>query len=751
MKTYTVHGMHCASCSAIIEKALRKEKGVRTVSVSYAAESAQIDFDSEETSIENLSSVVSKYGYSLSDSDEEVKHKHGHEHESETEGGLKELQRDTAVSIPMVIFTVLVMLWETVGVSTGVVPEIGEVWMSSIRYLMFAIATYMLFVVGKRYLEGVVRFIRHHVANMDTLVGLGVGAAYFYSLVVVIFTQPLSQYIDTSIVYFDATIVVIGLITLGKYLEVRAKAQTSIALKKLIGLQEKTAVVVRDGKEMVVPISNVIVGDVVLVKPGARLPVDGTVVDGSSYVDESMLTGEPVPVFREVGSLVRAGTVNTTGSFTMRAESVGADTLLSHIVHLVRDAQGSKAPIEKLADKIAAIFVPVVLVIASISFVAWLLFGAGSILESLPIAIVSLVSVLVIACPCALGLATPTAIMVGVGKGARQGVLIKDATTLQNLATIDTILLDKTGTLTEGKPVVLTWNVHQDNDTSAIANIVYALEKKSEHPLAEAAVAYAQVLHTKEVLVSDFSSVPGKGIEGVVDGSLYHIGRAEYAKELGATLSSDEIQQIASKGQTPVVVLRDKKHIATIGFGDQLKTGAREAVAQLKALGIRVVLATGDHEAVAHAVAQEADIEYVHAGLLPDTKLEKIKEEQKDGKKVAMVGDGVNDAPALAAADVSIAMATGTDVSIEASSITLLHGDITKLVYVVLLARATMRTVKQNLFWAFIYNSLGIPLAAGVFYPLFGLLLSPEFAGAAMALSSVSVVTNSLRLKTKKI
>lgn len=742
MTTYKIHGMHCASCAAIIDKTLAKEAGVKSVTSSYGSETVHIEFDSEVTSLEKLSGAVTKYGYSLSETYSHT------EHDGDDE--LASLRLHTQVSIPLIVIAVVMMAWELLGPYISFVPHVPESWMMPMRYIMLLAATFMLFVVGKRYLMGVVRFARHGVANMDTLVGLGTSAAYVYSFIITLFAMSLSQYLDTSIVYFDATIVVIGLITLGKYLEVRAKSHTSDALKKLIGLQEKTAVVIRNGKEEVVPISDVISGDRILVRPGNRLPVDGTVLDGNSHIDESMLTGEPLPVYRDQGSVVHAGTINTTGSFTMRADSVGKDTLLAHIVQLVSDAQGSKAPIEKLADKISAIFVPIVLVIAVVAFSTWSFFGAADFLTALPLAIVVLVSVLVIACPCALGLATPTAIMVGVGKGAEHGVLIKNATALESLATIDTVILDKTGTLTEGKPTVLSWKVHTSEEKE-ISHAVYALEKLSEHPLAEAILMHLQNSADAAPNVDGFNSVPGKGVSGMVHNKKYSIGRIEYAQEFCSSLNQSELDAVTSKGQTPVVVVREDKHVATIGLGDPLKEGAKEAVSKLHKMGIRVVLATGDHQGAADVLAKTVGIDHVYAGMLPDTKLEIVRKEQLNGKSVAMVGDGVNDAPALAAANVSIAMATGTDVSIEASDITLLKGDIRKLVNAIVLSKATMRTVKQNLFWAFGYNALGIPLAAGLFYPLFGWLLSPAFAGAAMALSSVSVVANSLRLKTRKI
>ncbi len=737
MTTYTINGMHCASCASVIESTLRKVPGVTSATASFGSETAQIEFDTDKTSLAALSEVLVPLGYSLSTRTEVQ------EQTSEEE---RQLYLHTVTGMPLVAIATIGMGWEILGETLRLIPRVPEMLMMPMRLVLLIAATYMLFVVGRRYLAGVARFARYRKANMDTLVGLGTGAAYLYSLIVTVFAVPLAPYLDTSVTYFDATIVVIGLITLGKYLEVRAKAHTKDALKKLVGLQEKSALVIRDGQETLRPISEVLVGDTVVIKPGSRIPVDGTVLEGTSNIDESMLTGEPVPVFREPGSTVRAGTMNTTGAFLMRVDGIGSDTLLARIVQLVSDAQGSKAPIERLADRISAVFVPIALGIAVTAFFLWLVFGSATVGGALPYALVAFVSVLVIACPCALGLATPTAIMVGVGKGAGHGVLVKNAAAIETLAKIDTIILDKTGTLTEGKPTVQSWNLHI-HDEEDLLRALYALERRSEHPLAEAVVHYLRDRNIDEVPVTDLLSVPGKGIRGEVGGFAYAVGRIEYLEELGVALNTSAIGAVTRAGETPVVVARGATHVATLGLGDPLKLGAKDAVATLKKLGIRVILATGDHQGAAQAVAHAVGIETVHAGIYPETKLELVKQEQAKGKRVAMVGDGVNDAPALAAADVSVAMATGTDVSIEASDLTLLRGEIRKLVLAVVLAKKTMRTVKQNLFWAFIYNLLGIPLAAGLFYPTLGIMLSPAFAGAAMALSSVSVVTNSLRLR----
>ncbi len=745
-QTYNITGMHCASCAAVIEKKLGKEPGVRSVSASYGSETALVDFDEGVTALGKLSAALAPYGYALVSREAAPAQENPEQH---TDSILDKLRTETRVTLPLVAVSVLIMAWEML-VRAAFLPAMGEVAEEFVHHLMPVLATIVLTVSGRPYLAGIVRFVRHRVANMDTLIGIGTVVAFLYSFVVSAFEETLAPYLDTGVTYYDVTIVVIGLVSLGKYLEVRAKARTGDALRALIGLQEKQAIVVRGGREQTIPLDEVAHGDHVLVKPGARIPVDGTVIEGGSDVNEAMLTGEPVPVYRSVGGTVRAGTVNTTGSFTMRAEGVGKETLLARIVELVRDAQGSKAPIEKLVDRVAAVFVPTVLAVALLSFGAWLAFGAPTLGQALPAAVVALVSVLVIACPCALGLATPTAVMVGVGKGAAHGVLIKNAAALEALAHVRTVIVDKTGTLTEGKPTVHTFDIAPGMDRAELLAALRALERRSEHPLAGAVVAYAEREGARDVSPEDFVSVPGYGVSGSVGGVRFAVGRTEYLETLGVPVPERALAALVDAGDTPVVVARGGVYAGSLGLGDPLKAGAREAVLRLTRMGLRVILATGDHEGPARAAAEAAGIREVSARMLPDEKLALVRQKQKEGT-VAMAGDGVNDAPALAAADVSIAMATGTDVSIEASDLTLLQGDITRLADAVSLARATMRTVRQNLFWAFVYNVVGIPLAAGALYPLTGLLLSPAFAGAAMALSSVSVVTNSLRLKAARL
>jgi Cu2+-exporting ATPase/Cu+-exporting ATPase len=553
--------------------------------------------------------------------------------------------------------------------------------------------------------------------------------------------------------YFDVTIVVIGFITLGKYLEAQSKKKTGDAIEKLLNLQAKTALVIREGREIEIKIDEVIHSDKIVIKPGSKIPVDGLIIEGSSFVDESMVTGEPIPVEKKIGDSVVAGTINTSGSFIFEAKKVGKETLLSQIIKMVEEAQGSKAPIEALADKISGIFVPIVLIIALVSLITWLAIGSQFIgfSQSLSLGILSFVSVLVIACPCALGLATPTAIIVGVGKGARNGILIKDAASLEHLHRVDTVVVDKTGTITIGKPTVV--NIHNESQLSEddFIRIVATLESKSEHPIAHAVTQYAKSRNISLAKASNFSIIQGKGLKGIIDGTEYFIGNAQLMGDLKISFNQNQLNQYTSQGKTPVLISTKDNFLGFVMVADEVKKESKDAVTSLHKLGIKVVMLTGDDEKAAKYIASQVGIDEVIAHVLPQDKMDKIKALQAQGRVVAMAGDGVNDAPALAQADVGIAMGTGTDVAIESAGITLLHGDISKLVKAIKLSKITMRGIKQNLFWAFIYNIIGIPLAAGLFYPIFGWLLNPIFAGFAMAMSSVSVVSNSLRIKAKKL
>jgi Cu2+-exporting ATPase/Cu+-exporting ATPase len=549
------------------------------------------------------------------------------------------------------------------------------------------------------------------------------------------------------------TIVVITFIALGKYLEARSKIKTGDAIEKLLNLQAKTALVIRDGEEIEIGVDEVKHGDSLIIKPGAKIPVDGIIAEGASFVDESMVTGEPMPAQKKINDSVVAGTLNTNGSFTFKATKVGSETLLAQIIKMVEEAQGSKAPIQALADKISSVFVPIVLVIAFVTLGLWLLVGTGPLgfSQALSFGLVSFVGVLVIACPCALGLATPTAIIVGVGKGAKEGILIKDAATLEKLHKVDTVVVDKTGTITIGKPTLVDIQTVSNLNDNELVSIIASLEKKSEHPIAHAIVNYAKEENLILEDVSKFEGIQGKGLKGSINGIEYFVGNIKIVEDLGIAFDYAKIEQFTLQGKTPVILAIKEKVLGFVMVSDEIKSESKQAVADLHKLGIKVVMLTGDDEKAAKYIASLVGIDDVVAHVLPQDKLTKIKELQLQGKVVAMAGDGVNDAPALAQADVGIAMGTGTDVAIESAGITLIGGDISKLVKAINLSRVTMRGIKQNLFWAFFYNIIGIPLAAGLFYPIFGWLLNPVFAGLAMAFSSVSVVSNSLRIKTKKI
>jgi Cu2+-exporting ATPase/Cu+-exporting ATPase len=613
------------------------------------------------------------------------------------------------------------------------------------HHLLPILATYSIFVVGVPYLKGTWRFIKYHVANMDTLVGIGTLTAFIYSLIVTAFEQTLGPFINTQHSYYDVTIIVIGFITLGKYLETRSKIQTGEAIEKLINLQAKTAIVLRDGQEIELPLEKVQIGDTIVVKPGTKIPIDGIILEGSSSVDESMINGEPIPLDKKVGDYVIGATINKQGYFTFRVTKIGSDTMLSQIIKMVEEAQGSQAPIQGLADRISAIFVPVVLVIAVLTFIIWLIIGTSflGLSTALSLGFVCFVCILVIACPCALGLATPTAIIVGVGKGAENGILIKNAESLEKLRAVTTVVLDKTGTITYGKPTVTDIISNSEINEKELLQIAASIEKKSEHPLAEAIVEESKQKKIELLPVDDFEAIEGVGVKGIVNKNYFSIEKPNNKET--------EIQMLQTQGKTVVIVKSRNKRLGIIAISDTIKEQAKPAINSLHTLGINVVMLTGDNKQTADYIAQQVNIDTVIAEVLPQDKADKIKELQQKGDVVAMAGDGINDAPALTQADVGIAMATGTDIAIDSADVVLLHGDIKKISQAIKLSKLTVRKIKQNLFWAFIYNVIGIPIAAGLLYPLFDILLNPVFAGFAMAMSSVSVVTNSLLLKRVKI
>ncbi|HRH23614.1 MAG TPA: heavy metal translocating P-type ATPase [Candidatus Magasanikbacteria bacterium] len=758
---FKIKGMHCASCANIIERTFKKTKGVQSVEVNYGTETAKIVYNNKEVSAEHLSKIIEPLGYSLvmpsasemgMSPDEHAAHLGLGETKKQKLAELGAMKRKVYSVIPLAIFSVLVMGWEIAAKLTNF-PEMPSVWEEFFHHLLPLFALYTVIVVGKPYLQGVYRFVRYGKANMDTLVGIGTGVAFLYSFMVSAFEETLSPFIEVSASYYDVTIIVITFIALGKYLETKSKLKTGDAIEKLLNLQAKTALVIRDGKEIEISVDAVAVGEIIIVKPAEKIPVDGIVESGSSYVDESMITGEPMPVGKKAGDTVVAGTINTSGSFTFKAVKVGNETMLAHIVQMVEEAQGTKAPIQALADKISAVFVPLVLVIAFLALATWLIIGTRYLgfSQALSFGLVSFVGVLVIACPCALGLATPTAIIVGVGKGARNGILIKDAATLEKLHAVTTVVVDKTGTITKGKPeLVSIENISKQTDEEMIS-ILASLEKKSEHPIAHAIVSYADEKKISLLSVEDFEAIKGKGISGKINTTEYYAGNTALIKDLKLSFDTTLLEKETGEGKTPIVLATKTAVLAVVLVADAIKPEASEAIQKLHKLGIKIVMLTGDNTNTANFIAQQIGIDEVVAEVLPEDKLKKVKELQSTGEIVAMAGDGVNDAPALAAADVGIAMATGTDVAIESAGITLLHGDISKLVQAIKLSKITMRGIKQNLFWAFLYNIVGIPLAAGAFYPLFGWLLNPIFAGLAMAFSSVSVVGNSLRLKAKKL
>ena len=724
-ETFPVLGMSCASCSTRVEKTLNHQSGVQKATVNYASAMVTVEYDTRDCSPEALQQAVQNAGYDLlikqdEDTPDELKQAHDKKYRA--------LKFRTTWAI---VLSVPIMV-------------IGMFFMDMpyANLIMWLLSTPVVFWLGRSFFTSAWKQLKHGTANMDTLVANSTGIAYLFSLFNMLFP---GFWLERGIhphVYFEAASVIIAFILLGRLLEEKAKGNTSSAIKKLMGLQPKTVTVI-DGSssEKIVPIGQIRPGDIILVKPGERIAVDGTVTEGSSYVDESMLSGEPVAVAKQKDAKVFAGTINQKGSFRFSAEKVGTDTLLAKIIHMVQDAQGSKAPVQQLVDKIAGIFVPVIIGIAVLSFIAWMLLDGQS---GFTHGLLALVTVLIIACPCALGLATPTAIMVGIGKGAERGILIKTA------KKIDTVVLDKTGTVTEGKPVVgdLIW----ETQTAETGNIFYSLEKLSEHPLAEAVVRHLQ--DARSVSIDNFESITGRGVKGESNGKAYYAGNRKLLEENRIAVSrslSDEAARLPADAQTVIWFADSENALAIAGITDQIKPTSIQAVSELQAAGIEVCMLTGDNEATAREIARKAGILHYKAGVLPQDKAAFISDLQKNGRKVAMVGDGINDSAALAQADLSIAMGGGSDIAMDVAKMTIISSDLTKIPEALCLSRLTVRTIRQNLFWAFIYNIIGVPIAAGILYPINGFLLNPMIAGAAMAFSSVSVVSNSLLLKRKRI
>jgi Cu+-exporting ATPase len=732
-KTFEVTGMHCASCVQVIEKKLKKVEGVTEANVNLATNKVTVSYN-DNISGHHLASALNDTSYELLVDDPKAG---DHNHMASATANLKE---NTAVSLVLVFISVVIMLWELLLPMSYTLSKF-------FYYLLPILATYMMFVVGRPYLAGVWRFIKYKRADMDALVGIGTIVAFLYSFALTALESPLKAYINTEHTYYDVVIIVIGLITLGKYLEERAKSHTSDAIKKLVGLQAKTARVIRNGKEFDVPIEEVIVGDILRVRPGEKIPVDGVIVEGESAIDESMVTGESIPVDKLTNDTVIGATMNKTGSFIMKATKVGSDTMLSQIIKLVEEAQGSKAPIQRMADTVSSYFVPAVLIVSIITFFAWGIL-AGDYINGL----VAMISVLVIACPCAMGLATPTAIMVGTGKGAENGILIKDAESLERANKINTVVFDKTGTLTNGKPEV-TDILPIDNSKDEILSLAASLEKGSEHSLAEAIIKNAEDKKVKVLPVTNFLAIAGHGVEGKISGKKISLGNRVLMQREKVFFEdyTKKIEKFENDGKTVIMLAIDGKLVGLIAVADTLKESAKSGVQALLNKGIEVVMITGDNQRTAKAIAKKLGIKQVLSEVLPDQKETEVRKIQNKGNKVAMVGDGINDAPALVAADIGIAMGTGTDVAIEAADITLINKDLKSVASAIELSKQTMRTIKQNLFWAFGYNIILIPVAMGILYPTWGILLNPIFASFAMAASSVSVVSNSLLLKRVKI
>lgn len=731
-KIYPVLNMSCASCAASSQDVLTMQPGVASASVNFATGKGTIEFDPGVTSPQSLKTALQSVGFDLlieegadtTDTLAELEQRHYANLKNKTIGAL-------IFSVPLVII--------------GMVPALMH--LSWAPYAMWLLATPVVTYYGQQFFKGTYKQAKNRMANMDTLVALSTGVSYMFSVFNTLFPDFWHRRGLHAHVYFEASAVVITFVLLGKLLETRAKARTSSAIKGLMALQPKTVTVFRLGTAQEIELGQVLMGDIILVKPGDKIPVDGTVQEGSSYVDESMITGEPVGVAKQQGDKVLAGTLNQKGSFRFRADKVGGDTLLAHIIKMVEEAQGSKAPVQRLVDKIAGIFVPVVLAISLITLALWTILGGEN---GFTQGVMAMVTVLVIACPCALGLATPTALMVGMGRGAQLGILIKDAESLERAGKVTAVVLDKTGTLTQGKPMVT--QSKWFTASKELPNILYSVEKLSAHPLAEALVQHLQEAGMVEGI--KIENIVGKGVVAIYGGKTYLVGNEALLSDHRILLDETVKNYLDNFKENPVsVVFFADEHdvLAVFGVADLLKETSEKAVKQLTEDNIAVYMLTGDNEFAAKNIAAAAGIQYYKSGVLPQGKLQFVKKLQAKGNIVAMVGDGINDSAALAQADVSIAMGRGSDVALETAKMTLISGDLLRLPAAIHLSRATMATVKQNLFWAFVYNVIGIPVAAGLLYPFTGFLLNPMLAGAAMALSSVSVVSNSLLLKFKKI
>ncbi|MBA2175659.1 copper-translocating P-type ATPase [Halobacillus locisalis] len=724
-----IHGMTCSACSSRIQKVLNKMEGIDQATINLATEAGFVEYEPSLVSVDDIIAKVEKLGYNAvikQDREEQKDYK-----EEEIKKKKRQLWLSALLSLPLLYTMMAHLPWE-IGL------PVPELFMNP--WFQFLLATPVQFYIGARFYVGAYRSLRNKSANMDVLVALGTSAAYFYSLVEAVRWQINPQIMPE--LYFETSAVLITLILVGKLFESLAKGRTTAALTKLLNLQAKEATVIKNGEEEKIPVDQVEVGDILLVKPGEKIPVDGSLVRGSSSVDESMITGESIPIEKNEGDPVIGSTINKNGTVQMKAERVGKDTALSGIVKIVEEAQGSKAPIQRMADVISGIFVPIVVGIAVLTFISWYVFVAPG---ELPAALEAAIAVLVIACPCALGLATPTSIMVGTGKGAEQGILFKGGEYLEGTQSVTTVLLDKTGTVTKGKPEVTDLVAFSRDEEEWLPDLI-AAEKASEHPLAEAIVAYGKEKNVTMKEAADFEAIPGYGIQAKVEGRDVLVGTRKLMnrENLPYQQYEEDFSRLENQGKTAMFIAIDQEIKGYIAVADTIKDTSKQAIADLKDLGIQVFMVTGDNERTAKAIAAQVGIDGVFAEVLPEEKADKVKELQKQGQTVAMVGDGINDAPSLATADIGIAIGTGTDVAIETADITLIGGDLEHLSKAIHLSRKTMKNIRQNLFWALAYNTAGIPIAA------IG-LLAPWVAGAAMAFSSVSVVSNSLRLKRVKI
>jgi Cu+-exporting ATPase len=736
--TMPVRGMHCAGCVGTVERALGRVPGVVEAQVNLATEQATVTYTASQVDVATLRQAVTQAGYQTLEPPADVA--------VQPEQSLDQARADEQRALQQRLWVSLGLSLPVVIGSMGAMLSWMPAWLAHPLFL-FLLATPVQFWVGWPFYQGFWSTLKHRSADMNTLIALGTSAAYLYSVAATFLPGLLAVGPETHIhVYYETSVVIITLILLGRLLEARARGQTSAAIRALMRLRPNTARILRNGVPEDVPVDVVKTGDLVLVRPGEQAPVDGRIVEGHSTLDESMLTGESLPVDKAAGAEVFGATLNKTGSFTLLATGVGSQTVLAQIIRLVQQAQGSKAPIQRLADYVASIFVPVVLGIAALTFGLWAVFGPA---PSFTFALLNAVAVLIIACPCALGLATPTAIMVGTGTGAALGVLFKNAPSLETAHTLQAIVLDKTGTLTLGKPTVTDIITPAGFDEAEVLRLAASAERGSEHPLGEAIVEAARARGLALEDSRDFEALPGHGIRTTVGTHPVLVGNALCMQEAGVALGSLQrtAETLASAGKTPVYVAVHGRGAGLIAVADVLKPHAKEAVAALQAMGLEVLMLTGDHQRTAAAIGEKLGIRRVLAEVLPEAKARQIQQLQAEGKRVAMVGDGINDAPALAQADVGIAIGTGTDVAMEAADITLMSGDVRGIATAIALSRRTMRTIKVNLFWAFAYNIVGIPIAAGILYPAFGVLLNPMLAAVAMALSSVSVVTNSLRLR----